>query len=88
MGPERRVLALKASGQTTAEIARAFLVPEPTMAARITRAKKALSASDVGFAAPTAAELTERLPSVLEVIYLVFNEGYSAADGSARGVSD
>jgi RNA polymerase sigma-70 factor, ECF subfamily len=65
-------------GLTTEEIARAFLVPTPTMAARITRAKKALVDAHVGFDAPRDAERAERMDSVLEVIYLIFNEGYAA----------
>ncbi len=68
-------------GLTTAEIARAFLVPEPTIAQRIVRAKRTLAEARVGFEAPRAAELGERLSSVLEVIYLIFNEGYSATAG-------
>ncbi|MDN0073998.1 RNA polymerase sigma factor [Crenobacter sp. SG2303] len=68
-------------GLTTDEIARAFLVPEPTIAQRIVRAKRALSAAHVPFETPKADELAERLASVLEVIYLVFNEGYAATAG-------
>jgi RNA polymerase sigma factor (sigma-70 family) len=68
-------------GLTTAEIARAFLVPEPTIAQRIVRAKRTLADAKVGFEAPRAGELEARLSSVLEVIYLVFNEGYSATAG-------
>ncbi len=68
-------------GLTTAEIARAFLVPEPTIAQRIVRAKKSLAEAKVPFEVPRGAELTERLASVLGVIYLVFNEGYSATAG-------
>ena len=68
-------------GLTTAEIARAFLTPEPTIAQRIVRAKRTLSATGVPFEVPAAAELSERLGSVLEVVYLVFNEGYSATTG-------
>src|SRR5215472_11143923 len=69
-------------GLTTAEIARAFLVPEPTIAQRIVRAKRALSEAGVPFEIPRGEELRRRLSSVLEVIYLVFNEGYSATAGS------
>jgi RNA polymerase sigma-70 factor, ECF subfamily len=69
-------------GLTTAEIARAYLVPEPTIAQRIVRAKKALSAAHVPFEVPAAAERPARLASVLEVIYLIFNEGYSATAGA------
>lgn len=68
-------------GLTTDEIARAFLVPEPTIAQRIVRAKRTLSEADVPFEVPRGAELAARLSSVLEVIYLVFNEGYSATAG-------
>jgi RNA polymerase sigma factor (sigma-70 family) len=68
-------------GLTTDEIARAFLVSEPTIAQRIVRAKKTLKAANVPFEVPRGAELAERLGSVLEVIYLVFNEGYSATAG-------
>jgi RNA polymerase sigma-70 factor, ECF subfamily len=68
-------------GLTTAEIARAFLVPEPTIAQRIVRAKKTLSESRAAFELPRGEELRTRLASVLGVIYLVFNEGYSATAG-------
>src|SRR5437867_11378935 len=68
-------------GLTTDEIARAFLVPEPTIAQRIVRAKRTLAEKRVPFEVPRPAELTGRLSSVLEVIYLIFNEGYSATTG-------
>ena len=68
-------------GLTTEEIAHAFLVPEPTLAQRIVRAKRTLSERRVPFEVPRKAELTERLASVLEVIYLIFNEGYAATAG-------
>jgi RNA polymerase sigma factor (sigma-70 family) len=68
-------------GLATDEIARAFLVPEPTVAQRILRAKRALAAAGVPFELPPPGELAERLSSVLEVVYLVFNEGYSATAG-------
>ena len=68
-------------GLTTEEIARAFLVPEPTIAQRIVRAKRTLAEKHVPFEVPRRAELAERLSSVLEVIYLIFNEGYAATAG-------
>ncbi|APR82274.1 RNA polymerase sigma-70 factor, ECF subfamily protein [Minicystis rosea] len=68
-------------GLTTEEIARAFLVPEPTIAQRIVRAKRTLAEARVPFEVPRGDELAARLSSVLEVIYLVFNEGYSATAG-------
>jgi len=68
-------------GLTTDEIARAFLVPEATVAQRIVRAKRTLSEARVPFEVPRREELQERLASVLEVIYLIFNEGYSATAG-------
>ncbi|MGA8619592.1 MAG: sigma-70 family RNA polymerase sigma factor [Candidatus Sulfotelmatobacter sp.] len=68
-------------GLTTAEIAGAFLVPEPTIAQRIVRAKRTLAEKRVPFEVPRGPELAARLSSVLEVIYLVFNEGYSATAG-------
>jgi RNA polymerase sigma factor (sigma-70 family) len=68
-------------GLTTHEIARAFLVPEPTIAQRIVRAKRTLADKKVPFEIPAPGELAARLDSVLEVIYLVFNEGYSATSG-------
>ena len=68
-------------GLTTVEIARAFLVPEPTIAQRIVRAKRTLAEKRVPFEVPRGSELATRLSSVLEVIYLIFNEGYSATAG-------
>jgi RNA polymerase sigma factor (sigma-70 family) len=68
-------------GLTTEEIAHAFLVPEPTVAQRIVRAKRTLTAARVPFEVPEGAELGARLASVLEVVYLIFNEGYSATAG-------
>ena len=68
-------------GLTTQEIARAFLVPEPTIAQRIVRAKRTLAEAKVPFEVPRAEERAQRLASVLEVIYLIFNEGYSATAG-------
>jgi RNA polymerase sigma-70 factor (ECF subfamily) len=68
-------------GLTTDEIARAFLVPEPTVAQRIVRAKRTLAEAKVPFEVPRGAELGARLASVLEVVYLVFNEGYAATAG-------
>jgi len=83
LAPEARVaLTLRLlGGLTTPEIARAFLVPEPTIAQRIVRAKRTLADAKVGFEVPRGPELAERLASVLEVVYLIFNEGYSATSG-------
>lgn len=69
------------AGLTTDEIARAFLAPEPTISQRITRAKRTLAEHDVRFELPRPTDLQARLETVLEVIYLVFNEGYSATAG-------
>ena len=83
LSAEARVaLTLKLlGGLTTHEIARAFLVPEPTIAQRIVRAKRALAEARVPFELPAEEALGERLASVLEVVYLVFNEGYTATAG-------
>ena len=76
-------LTLRAvGGLTTAEIANAFLVPEPTMAQRISRAKRMIEDSGVAFAMPTEAERRDRLGSVLHVLYLIFNEGYASSVGA------
>jgi RNA polymerase sigma factor (sigma-70 family) len=78
----RAALALRMiCGLTTEEIARAFLVPEATIAQRIVRAKRTLSQSGLAYETPRGEELSERLASVLEVVYLIFNEGYTAARG-------
>ena len=78
----RTALALRMiCGLTTEEIARAFLLPEATIAQRIVRAKRTLSESGLAYETPRGAELSERLSSVLEVVYLIFNEGYTAARG-------
>jgi RNA polymerase sigma factor (sigma-70 family) len=69
------------AGLSPDEIARAFLVPEPTIAQRIVRAKRTLAAARVPFSVPRGEELARRLASVLEVVYLVFNEGYAATSG-------
>nr|WP_113704880.1 sigma-70 family RNA polymerase sigma factor [Nonomuraea lactucae] len=75
-------LTLRAvGGLTTAEIARAFLVPEATMTRRITRAKQRIKDSGLPFAVPTGAERAERLGAVLHVLYLIFNEGYASTSG-------
>ncbi|MDX6393720.1 MAG: hypothetical protein QOJ73_4783 [Streptosporangiaceae bacterium] len=80
--PARVALTLRLlGGLTTAEIARAYLVPEPTIAQRIVRAKKTLAKAQVPFEVPGVEERPARLSSVLEVIYLIFNEGYSATAG-------
>ncbi|HEU4628895.1 MAG TPA: DUF6596 domain-containing protein [Gemmatimonadaceae bacterium] len=77
-------LTLRAvGGLTTAEIASAFLVPEATMAQRISRAKQSIRASGVAFREPTPAERAERLRAVLHVLYLIFNEGYTSSGGAA-----
>ena len=80
LAPEARIaLTLRLlGGLTVAEIAQAFLVPEPTMAQRITRAKKKIAAAKVPYRVPEAADLPERLHGVLAVLFLVFNEGYLA----------
>jgi hypothetical protein len=72
---------LAIGGLTTAQIAAAFLVPEATMAQRISRAKQSLRAGGVAFAMPDEPELPERLRAVLHVLYLIFNEGYTATTG-------
>lgn len=83
IGPEARAaLTLRlVGGLTVEEIARAFLSNEAAIAARITRAKKAIAKAGVQFEVPRGAELAARLPSVLEVVYLIFNEGYAATAG-------
>ncbi|HEX2771125.1 MAG TPA: RNA polymerase sigma factor [Micromonosporaceae bacterium] len=83
LSPEARVaLTLRLlGGLTSDEIARAFLVPEPTVAKRLVRAKRALADAGVPFEVPVGAERAERLAPVLEAIYLIFNEGYSATAG-------
>lgn len=83
LSPEARVaLTLRLlGGLTTAEIARAYLVPEPTIAQRIVRAKRTLADEGVPFEVPRGPELGARLSSVLEVLYLIFNEGYAATSG-------
>jgi len=79
----RAALALRMiCGLTTEEIARAFLVPATTIAQRIVRAKRTLSESGLTYETPSGEQLSERLSSVLEVVYLVFNEGYTAARGN------
>ncbi len=80
--PSRVALTLRMlGGLTTTEIARAYLVAEPTIAQRIVRAKKAIANAGVPFEVPAGAERNERLAAVLEVIYLIYNEGYSATAG-------
>jgi RNA polymerase sigma factor (sigma-70 family) len=78
----RAALALRMiCGLTTQEIARAFLLPDATIAQRIVRAKRTLAESGLAYETPRGQELSERLSSVLEVVYLIFNEGYAAARG-------
>jgi RNA polymerase sigma factor (sigma-70 family) len=80
--PSQVALTLRAvGGLTTAQVARAFLVPEATMAQRISRAKQTIKAAGARFAMPPPAERPERLRVVLQVLYLVFNEGYTASSG-------
>ncbi|HYR63160.1 MAG TPA: RNA polymerase sigma factor [Actinomycetota bacterium] len=83
LSPEARLaLTLRLlGGLTTEEIARAFLVPEPTVAQRIVRAKRTLAEARVPFEVPSAADRADRLSSVLDVLYLIFNEGYSPTAG-------
>jgi RNA polymerase sigma factor (sigma-70 family) len=83
LGMEARVaLALRVlGGLSTAEVARAYLVPEATVAQRLVRAKRTLAAAKVPFEVPRAEDRAARLASVLEVIYLIFNEGYAASAG-------
>ena len=82
--PSQVALTLRAvGGLTTAEIARAFLVPEPTIAQRITRAKSRIRAEGLRFHLPPPAELADRIAVVLHVLYLVFNEGHTATSGPA-----
>src|SRR3979411_1674798 len=78
----RAALALRMiCGLTTQEIGRAFLLPEATISQRIVRAKRTLSESGLAYEVPRREQLSERLASVLEVVYLIFNEGYTAARG-------
>jgi RNA polymerase sigma factor (sigma-70 family) len=80
--PSQIALTLRAvGGLTTAQIAAAFLVPEATMAQRISRAKQTIAGSNLPFAMPAGAERAERLRTVLHVLYLIFNEGYTASSG-------
>jgi RNA polymerase sigma factor (sigma-70 family) len=87
--PSQLALTLRAvGGLTTAEIANAFLVPEATMAQRISRAKQTIRSAGAEFALPPPAERAERLAVVLQVLYLIFNEGYAASAGSALHRAD
>jgi predicted RNA polymerase sigma factor len=81
-------LTLRAvGGLTTAEIAKAFFVPETTMAQRLSRAKQAVKASGSSFSEPTPSDRQARLPAVLRVLYLIFGEGYAASSGDQLGSS-
>src|SRR5712672_3156475 len=81
--PSQIALTLRAvGGLTTAQIAAAFLVPEATMAQRISRAKQAIKTAGATFSMPRPAERAERLPAVLHVLYLIFNEGYASSIGA------
>ena len=85
--PSQIALTLRAlGGLTTAQIAAAFLVPEATMAQRISRAKQTIAGAGFDFSLPSGAERTERLRAVLHVLYLVFNEGYTASEGDTLTV--
>jgi RNA polymerase sigma factor (sigma-70 family) len=87
--PSAIALTLRAvGGLTTAEIARAFLVPEATMAQRISRAKQSIKTSNVPFEMPTADERVERRSAVLHILYLIFNEGYTSSSGPALQRTD
>jgi RNA polymerase sigma factor (sigma-70 family) len=87
--PSQLALTLRAvGGLTTAEIARAFMVPEATMAQRISRAKERIKATGMGFELPPEAERPDRLRVVMQVLYLVFNEGYTTSSGATLQRAD
>jgi predicted RNA polymerase sigma factor len=87
--PSAIALTLRAvGGLSTAEIARAFLVPEPTMAQRISRAKASIKASGIPLSRPSPVKLNDRLDAVLHVLYLIFNEGYTATGGATLQRTD
>jgi RNA polymerase sigma factor (sigma-70 family) len=87
--PSQLALTLRAvGGLTTAEIASAFLVPEATIGQRVSRAKQSIKSSGIGFELPPKAERTSRLGVVLQVLYLMFNEGYAASSGSSLQRTD
>jgi RNA polymerase sigma factor (sigma-70 family) len=87
--PSQVALTLRAvGGLTTAEIARAFLVPETTIAQRISRAKQRIKSSGAEFRMPSREELPDRISAVLHVLYLIFNEGYTASSGSTLHRAD
>ena len=86
--PSAIALTLRAvGGLTTAEIAQAYLVPEATMAQRISRAKQSIKASGVPFRMPTIRDRADRLGAVLHVLYLIFNEGYASSSGPAAAAN-
>jgi predicted RNA polymerase sigma factor len=87
--PAQVALTLRAvGGLTTVEIARAYLLPEATMAQRISRAKRRLAEAGIGFSQPSGDERAQRLAAILQVLYLIFNEGYTATSGTVLQRAD